>query len=84
MANYPNVDMERYKLAFADQIEQKIIPKLRGIDLGDVNANICLSDLEVVIADLGDEGLGDAFNTARTESEHLGMFQWRGVTRRVD
>jgi MoxR-like ATPase len=85
VANYPNVvDRQRYRLAFADQVEQKIIPKLRGIDLGDVNANECLSDLEAVIADLGDDELGDAFYAARTESENLGMFQWRGVTRKVE
>ena len=83
VANYPRVDEEeRYKLAFADQVEQKIIPKLRGMDLGSENANECLSDLETVIEKLNDEELRIAFETGREESEHLGMFQWRGVTRR--
>lgn len=83
VANYPRVeDTERYKLAFADQVEQKTIPKLRGIDLGMDNANECLSELEGIIDELGDDALSRAFDTARTESENLGMFQWRGVTRR--
>lgn len=83
VANYPRVeDVERYKLAFADQVEQKIIPKIRGIDLGNENANECLNEVEAIIAELGDDELGVAFDAARTESESLGMFQWRGVTRR--
>jgi hypothetical protein len=83
VANYPGVgEMERYKLAFADQVEQKIIPKIRGIDLGNENANECLSEVEGVIAELNDDELGGAFHAARTESENLGMFQWRGVTRK--
>ena len=83
VANYPGVEeMERYKLAFADQVEQKIIPKLRGIDLGNENAHECLSEVEGIIAELNDEELGGAFDAARTESGNLGMFQWRGVTRK--
>jgi len=85
VANYPRVEDEgRYKLAFADQLEQKIIHKLRGVDLGDNAANICLDDVEAVIAELGDQELGDAFRTARDESQIVGMFQWRGVTRPVE
>lgn len=83
VANYPRVEEEtRHKLAFADQVEQKIIPKLRGIDLGSTHANECLSDVETVISELNDEELSSTFEVARMESENLGMFQWRGVTRR--
>jgi len=82
VANYPLVEEnERYKLAFADQLEQKIIPKLRGMDLGDNAANICLDEVEFVIGELGDQQLADAFRNARDESQVLCMFQWRGVTR---
>ena len=85
VANYPRVhDQERYKFAFADQIEQKIIPKLRGIDIGDENTNECLSDVEAIIDELEDKELKDSFAISRTESENLGMFQWRGVTRRIE
>ncbi|WP_028316584.1 hypothetical protein [Desulfatibacillum aliphaticivorans] len=83
VANYPRVDEEgRHKLAFADQVELKIIPKLRGIDLGDDKTNQCLGEVEAVLADLNDNELGGAFDSARQESESLGMFQWRGVTRK--
>jgi predicted nucleic acid-binding Zn-ribbon protein len=84
VANYPRVDDEnRFKLAFADQVEQKIIPKLRGIDLNEPNSNECLGDLEAIMDELGDGELNEAFATARKESENLGMFQWRGVTRNI-
>ncbi len=85
VANYPRVeDDNRYKLAFADQVEQKIIPKIRGIDLSTDTANECLNEVEAIIADLGDRELSDAFSLARTESRITGMFQWRGVTRREE
>ena len=84
VANYPAVeDEDRYKIAFGDQVEQKIIPKLRGIDLGNEKANECLGEVESIIGEIGDEEFGNAFDTARTESGNLGMFQWRGVTRKT-
>ncbi|WP_207260587.1 AAA family ATPase [Desulfovibrio sp. Huiquan2017] len=84
LANYPGVDHEdRYKLAFADQIEQKIIPKLRGLEMDDLTIG-CLGTVESVIAGLGDEALSRTFNTAKDESKNLGMFTWRGVTRTLD
>jgi len=85
VANYPRVeDGERHKLAFADQVEQKIIPKIRGIDLSTDNANECLNEIESIISELGDTELSNAFSTARSESRMVGTFQWRGVTRRAE
>jgi hypothetical protein len=82
LANYPRVNSDdRYKLAFADQIEQKIIPKLRGLDITDPNTTVCLGEVETVIGVLGDGALARTFNTAKEESRNLGMFTWRGVTR---
>ena len=72
------------RLAFADQVEQKIIPKIRGIDLSTDNANECLSEVESIISELGDTELSNAFSTARSESRMVGTFQWRGVTRRAE
>ena len=83
--NYPLVSVgNRYKLAIADQLEQKIIPKLRGLDVNSDHANQCLGEIETVIADLEDDELGSAFGLARTESYEMGMFQWRGVTRKYE
>lgn len=85
VANYPRVEDEgRYKLAFADQLEQKIMPKLQGVDLANNATNISLDVVEAVIAELDDQELGEAFRMARDESQAVGMFQWRGVTRPVE
>lgn len=82
VANYPRVlEQNRYKLAFADQVEQKIIPKLRGIDL--IDAASGLEEILGVIEDLGDQDLSRAFRRAR-EDQSTGMFIWRGVTRPVE
>ena len=54
--NYPGVGSGQvYKQAFADQIEQKILPKLRGLELFDNLTAECLGDIEMVIGELGDE-----------------------------
>ncbi|GFM33731.1 AAA family ATPase [Desulfovibrio subterraneus] len=87
IANYPGVDTEdRFKLAFADQVEQKIIPKLRGLDMNDsnLNTNQCVSELANIIDELGDRPLSEAFRDATSESNSMGMFTWRGVTRSLD
>lgn len=85
VANYPLVEQdERHALAFSDQVEQKIIPKLRGVEIGEPNSNECLNELNDVISKLGDKELEAAFQQARAESEHIGLFQWRGVTRPVE
>jgi hypothetical protein len=87
IANYPRVDTEdRFKLAFADQVEQKIIPKLRGLDMNDSNSNTneCINELANIIDELGDRPLLEAFMAAKSESNNMGMFTWRGVTRTLD
>ncbi len=79
IANYPNAttDAARRRNAFADQIEQKIIPKLRGLDTQDDTTTKCLDQLGQVINGLQDAELTEAFNRAR--APHL--FEWFGVKR---
>jgi hypothetical protein len=85
VANYPRTsDDGRYKLAFADQIEQKILPKLRGLDMGEPTCIATLNKVASLIRVLGDSPLEEAFRKAQQESTSLGMFLWRGVTRPVD
>ena len=82
--NYPQVgEDDRYKFAFADQVEQKIIPKLRGMEIGDSNSAQCLQSVESIIDILGDTELSQAFASSMEESRGLGMFTWRGVTRKI-
>ena len=85
VANYPRVQHEdRFKLAFADQIEQKIIPKLRGSEISNPNAEECLNIIQSIVKDLDDNELETSFDQALEESENVGLFQWRGVTRTLE
>jgi hypothetical protein len=61
----------------ADQIEQKIIPKLRGLDTQDDTTSRCLDQLSAMISGLQDPDLAAAFTRAR--QQHL--FEWFGVKR---
>lgn len=81
VANYP--DQTQHKLAFADQVEQKILPKLRGLDPQDPKTYECLNDVESVIGCLEDGDLQEAFRLARETSVQSGQFIWRGVTRQL-
>ena len=84
VANYPGVDDGRtHKIAFADQIEQKVIPKLRGIDFSGTHLNECLDIIYHLIDDLKDKELADAFRQSK-EDHSMGTFVWRGVTRPLD
>ena len=78
LANYPGVATESARRnALADQIEQKIIPKLRGLDTQDDTTSRCLDQLGATISGLQDPELADAFTRAR--QQHL--FEWFGVKR---
>ena len=83
IANYPGINEgnNSYKFAFADQVEQKIIPKLRGLDLMDHKG--ALQEIYQVIQKLEDGPLIEAFGRA-TEDSTVGMFVWRGVSRSVE
>jgi hypothetical protein len=79
LANYPgaSTDPAKCRNALADQIEQKIIPKLRGLDTQDDSTSRCLDQLSSMISGLQDPDLAAAFNRAR--QQHL--FEWFGVKR---
>ena len=79
--NYPGIEKrDEYKYAFADQIEQKVLPKLRGIEVLEGAAITALEEIEGIILQTNDELLSNAFKDAKEEAAS-GMFLWRGVTR---
>ena len=81
VVNYPDVGSgNHYKRAFADQVEQKIIPKLRGLDLNEDAAMMALDEVAGVIEGLDDPELQTTFEKSRKDSS-AGMFLWAGVTR---
>lgn len=83
VANYPDMrpGNDAMRHAFADQVEQKILPKLRGCDMGMNASAVSLDAVEDVISELEDEALMDAFRLARERAGETGIFLWQGVTR---
>jgi len=80
---YPGVDGGHiYAIAFADQVEQKVLPKLRGIDLAENASKEALEKIQSVLGELGDEALLEAFQKSK-DDESSGTFVRRGVTRDV-
>ncbi len=81
IGNYPDdgsMDAEeRLKCAMADQIEQRILPKLRGIDLEEQGGH--LTEIRKLINDLGDDALLKAFDDSSNRDANT--FIWRGVDR---
>ena len=82
VANYPGVERidHLFKEAFADQIEQKILPKLRGLDTMEGVNNAVFDDIGRVIEGTDDDALLKAFGDPR-ENNAASMFLWHGVTR---
>ncbi|MCH7725598.1 MAG: hypothetical protein IH991_03830 [Planctomycetes bacterium] len=66
-----------YHHAMADQIEQKILPKFRGLDPMDDAVRVALGEIRHVLKELRDELLIEALD--QSSREHL--FQWMGIDR---
>jgi hypothetical protein len=74
--NYPDVGMDRLKIAFSDQLEQRILPKLRGIDTAEFQDGLGQL-LSFVQQDVGDVELGNAIQQGRDRP----LFSWQGINR---
>lgn len=78
--NYPEIEInDNFNNALSDQIEQKILPKFRGIDINLDNSIDALGKIGEIIQQYGDETLIKAFDESKNNSS--GMFNWRGVSR---
>lgn len=76
VANYPRWVSDWHKRAMADQIEQRIFPKLRGVE--PEQSERALRDIGTVIDELEDEPLKRAFMESW---ENQPTFLFRGVVR---
>lgn len=79
VANYPEQGTEAVHQAMADQIEQRILPKFRGLDPGEPTVGAALEDVVRLIDDLGDVALRQSVDDARSAYHH--QFNWQGVDR---
>jgi hypothetical protein len=85
VANYPSNDNDNNCLiAFADQIEQKIMPKLRGIDFTSDKNRATLNKIGNLISELNDNDLAMTFTQAQKNAGDNGLFHWSGVSRHSD
>ncbi len=75
-ANYPNVE-NRVEFALADQIEQRVLPKLIGLDMHQPGSTRALSEISAVLDELEDARLREQL--ARNQREDY--FQWTGLDR---
>lgn len=74
---YPRIHANSIDRALADQIEMRILPKLRGIEMGS-EAHDCLQSIEDQVRELDTE-LANAIDAARDHSSS--RFHWLGVSR---
>jgi predicted nucleic acid-binding Zn-ribbon protein len=74
IANYPSWVPNRVNLAMADQIEQRIMPKLRGIELDE--ADQPLEEIQSVIEACDDGPLLKAFKQGAKSQKQV--FIWKG------
>jgi 5-methylcytosine-specific restriction endonuclease McrBC GTP-binding regulatory subunit McrB len=82
-ANYPGArNRTRLDQALGDQIEQRILPKLRGVDVEN-NRRTLQQLADVARNNINDDDLGKAIEEAiRTSRQITGdMFLWRGFSR---
>lgn len=77
-ANYPLRNGEEgLRLALADQIEQRILPKLRGLEIED--NGVGFEAIEKVVNETRDPALSAAFRQGMDSKS--GTFLWRGLDR---
>ena len=78
VANYPAWVERRFECALADQLEQRILPRLRGLSEDtDEGVSKTLNEVGQVVAEIGDKPLISAFEQARSAP----VFQFQGVPR---
>jgi hypothetical protein len=82
---YPPWTDKAEQWAFADQIEFRILPRLRGLDLADGEVDGLFQYLEVLCRErLDDVALAKAIRQHREHGDASGQFHWRGLDRTIE
>jgi hypothetical protein len=79
VANYPKLYAASFNHAVADQIEQKLLPKYRGLDPSEPDVRESLDKLRDIIDELEDAELLAALQASRNGHQ----FSWSGVDRLI-
>lgn len=80
---YPVFDDSESALrhAMADQVEQKVLPKLRGVDPEEESGSESIGKIRQLVRELGDDRLA---NQVEEGCRHGHAFVWQGVDRSED
>jgi len=81
MANYPDQTDDGHKHAFADQLEVKILPKLRGLEMDNEESRKLVTHMKTLIEETGDTDLFGALEESNKRAEKRGFFSFIGVQR---
>ena len=81
MANYPDQTGDGHKHAFADQLEVKILPKLRGLEMDNAESRKLVTHMKTLIEATDDTDLFDALEESNKRAEKRGFFSFIGVQR---
>jgi hypothetical protein len=65
--------------ALADQVEMRLLPKLRGVEIEEKSQEI--ERIRKFVSNLGDDELSDAIAQSVLAAETTGQFVWQGVAR---
>jgi len=79
VVQYPDPAQD-WRIAVADQVEMRILPKLRGVDVSDMALGFDKLG-RLVNETLGDESLADAITNSLDQSKDLGLFSYAGSSR---
>ena len=81
VANYPETEgMDRIRVSLADQVEMRLLPKLRGVDIDEYSAQF--GQLQSFVQDeFNDTKLSEAIGRSVELSQRNSQFTWSGVTR---
>ncbi len=75
-ANYPDVE-EKLNISIADQIEQKVLPRLRGLDPFDRESQKLFDAIHRILDEVGDDALSAQIKDCCRDH----YFQWIGLDR---
>lgn len=83
VANYSSFDQAKdVRVPLADQVEMRLLPKLRGIEVEDGNDHAFSELISFVGDNLRDDYLAKAIeDSIRSAKEGSGQFVWNGVSR---
>ena len=82
VSRYPDRTEIGRRHALADQIEQRILPKLRGVDVTEQSGRRAIDDVKEIIMEVDDEKLLEAVE--RGADHGTDLFVWSGVDRSAE